>query len=149
MERTLTEVCTYLNTLFWEKKIRGTFHIEGGAIEVPALKDGQYFCISGSTFNNGVHLYPATDLRDEDFEGEIMAMAVPETVIALTSDIEEWQAKYGTVNSTNMSPFTSESFSVYSYSKQAGGGTGGGSNTTWMDAFRDRLNPYRRLRGAR
>lgn len=149
MERTLTEVCTYLNNFFWEKKIRGTLHIEGGAIEVPALKDGQYFCISGSTFNNGVHLYPATDLRDEDFEGEIMAMAVPETVIALASDIEAWQAKYGTVDSTNMSPFTSESFSTYSYSKQVGGGAGGGSNTTWMDAFRDRLNPYRRLRGAR
>lgn len=149
MERTLTEVCTYLNNFFWEKKIRGTFHIKDGAIEVSALKDGQYFCISGSTFNNGVHLYPATDLKDEDFEGEVMAMAVPETVIALASDIEAWQAKYGTVNSTNMSPFTSESFSTYSYSKQVGGGAGGGSNTTWMDAFRDRLNPYRRLRGAR
>ena len=148
MERTLTEVCTYLNNFFWEKKIRGSFHIEGGRIEVPALKDGQYFSISGSTFNNGVHVYPATDLRDEDFEGEIQAMAVPETVIALASDIEQWQAKYGTANSTNMSPFTSESFSVYSYSKQVGG-AGGGSNTTWMDAFKDRLNPYRRLRGAK
>lgn len=148
METTLTEVCEYLNNFFWEKKIRGTFHIEGGAITVPALKDGQYFCISGSTFNNGVHIYPATDLTDEEFEGEIMAMAVPQRIIALLPKIEEWKTKYGSVGSPAMSPYSSESFNNYSYSK-GGGGASGGSNITWRDTYAADLNPYRRLRGAR
>ena len=94
MQLVLTEICDYLNNYFWEKKIKGQFTIENGTIDVTGLKDGQYFRIVGSTFNDGVHLYPATDLTDEIFDGYIWAMAVPQTVIALTSDITAWQAQY-------------------------------------------------------
>ena len=48
----------------------------------------------------------------------------------------------------SMSPFTSESFAGYSYSKSGSGNANGGSNITWQDAFGGRLNKYRRLRGA-
>ena len=152
MELILTEVCDYLNNNFWEKKIEGNFSIENGYITVPALKDGQYFRIFGSTFNDGVHKYPiteATKLVDEDFKGTILAMAVPATVIAIASDIKEWQTKYGNVNSEAMSPFNSESFNGYSYSKSGSGNPNSGSNVTWQDVFGGRLNKYRRLRGAR
>lgn len=152
MELMLTEICDYLNNYFWEKKITGTFRISGGTITVSALKDGQYFRIVGSTFNDGVHKYPidtAKDpLQDESFTGQIWAMAIPQTVIALASDIKDWQTKFGSVDSESMSPFTSESFSGYSYSKGSGGGASGGSNITWQDAFGGRLNKYRKLRGA-
>lgn len=149
MELILTEICEYLNNYFWEKKISGNFTISDGAIEAIGLKDGQYFRIIGSTFNDGVHIYPATDLKDEEFEGSVWAMAVPATVIAIASDIKEWQTKYGGADSDAMSPFNSESFAGYSYSKSGSGNANSGSNITWQDVFGGRLNKYRKLRGAR
>ena len=76
-------------------------------------------------------------------------MAVPATVIAIASDINEWQTKYGGADSDAMSPFTSESFAGYSYSKSGSGNANSGSNITWQDVFGGRLNKYRKLRGAR
>lgn len=149
MELVMTEVCDYLNNNFWEKRIRGTFSIEDGSVTIPALKNGQYFRIFGSTFNDGVHIYPATDLHDEEFEGTIEAMAIPAVVIAIASDIKDWQTKYGGANSAAMSPFNSESFNGYSYSKSGSGNANSGSNVTWQDVFGGRLNKYRKLRGAR
>lgn len=148
MELILTEVCEYLNNYFWEKKISGNFTISDGAIDAIGLKEGQYFRIVGSTFNDGVHVYPANDLKDEEFNGSVWSMAVPQTVIAIVSDISEWQTKYGNINSEAMSPFASESFAGYSYSKSGSGNANGGSNITWQDVFGGRLNKYRRLRGA-
>ncbi len=153
MEIVLTEVCDYLNNYFWEKKIKGRFTITDGIIEVSGLKNGQYFRIVGSTFNDGVHKYPiASDkkLIDEEFHGTIWAMAVPQTVIAIVNEIDDWQKLYGKADSAALSPFNSESFSGYSYSKSGGGAASGASATgaTWQDVFGGRLNKYRRLRGA-
>ena len=151
MDNVLTEICDYLNNYFWEKKITGTFTIENGAITVPAVKEGQYFRILGSTFNDGIHKYPITNnnkLIDEEFKGYVWAMAVPQTVVALAEDVATWQAKYGNAESDAMSPFNSESFSGYSYSK-GGNSVSGGTATTWQDAFAGRLNKYRKLRGLR
>ena len=142
MELVLTEVCEYLNNYFWVKKIEGTFKIEDGEIEIAGLKEGQYFRIMGSTFNNGVHLYPTSDLNDEEFKGSVWLMAVPQTVISLAGDIAAWQDKYGQATSNAMSPFNSESFSGYSYSKSGSGGA-----MSWQDAFASRLNKYRKVRG--
>ena len=151
MELVLTEMCDYLNNYFWVTKIEGTFTIENGTISVAGLKEGQYFRILGSTFNDGVHKYPIDTeqpLIDETFKGSVWLMAVPQTVIGLAGEISEWQAKNGKADSDAMSPFNSESFSGYSYSK-GGGGSSGGSTVTWQDAYAGRLNKYRRLRGCR
>jgi hypothetical protein len=149
MELILTEICEYLNNWFWEKKIQGNFTISDGTIDAIGLKEGQYFRIIGSTFNDGIHIYPSTDLKDEEFNGSIWAMAVPATVIAIASDIKDWQALYGGADSSAMSPFNSESFAGYSYSKSGSGNANSGSNASWQDVFGGRLNKYRRLRGAR
>lgn len=152
MKLILTEICEYLNNYFWEKKIQGTFTIENGDITVPSLKEGQYFRILGSTFNDGIHQYPISStekLTDEVFKGEIWAMAIPQTVIAISSEITDWQAKYGGAGSTAMSPFTSESFNNYSYNKSGSASANGGSNLSWQDVYGGRLNKYRKLRGAR
>lgn len=152
MERMMTEICEYLNNYFWEAKIKSTFTISDGSIEVAGLKSGQYFRIIGSTFNDGVHKYPITSgkkLTDETFKGEIWAMAVPQTVVALASEIDEWNKLYASAGSDAMSPFNSESFSGYSYSKSgSGAASGGGIIPSWKDAYAGRLNQYRRLRGA-
>ena len=103
MELILTDVCDYLNNYFVAEKIEGTFTIENGTINVPALKDGQYFRIIGSVFNDGIHKYPISaseSLTDEEFKGAIWAMAIPQNVIALASDIKEWQTLYGGASSS-------------------------------------------------
>lgn len=150
MEKILDELCAELNNYFRRDIHSGEYVISGGSIDLHEyIQDGQYFRIVGSVFNEGVHKYPATDLKDEVFRGAIWSMAVPETVLDLASDIDEWKAKYEDVNSSMMSPFTSESFGTYSYSKSSGGTSGGAGDTSnsWQGAFASRLNKWRRLRG--
>ena len=148
MEKTLTEVCLYLNNFFWRQKREGTIKIVDGTFTADYLKEGQYFRILGSDLNDGVYIYPATDLKDEIFEGSIWSMAVPQAVIDLASDIQAWQEKYGSVDSIAMSPYSSENFGNYGYSKEVGGvDDSGNSKNSWKSIFASRLVPYKRLRG--
>ena len=144
MEKTLTEIWDYLNNYFQTEKRTGSFTIENGSITASFLKAGQYFRIVGSIFNDGVHKYPATDMTDETFDGAIWPMAVPQTVVDLAVDITAWLEKYGQVNSEAMSPFASESFGNYSYSKGTAT-AGSGSPNSWQSVFASRLNKWRRL----
>lgn len=137
----LTELCKELNNWFCTKKYFGTFAIEDGALALPNLQDGQYFRIVGSVFNDGVYEYPASGLKDEAFDGAVWAMAVPAEVIALAAEIDEWKAKYETAE--NMSPYQSESFGGYSYTKASGAA---GGTATWQDVFGSKLNNYRRIK---
>lgn len=150
MEKTLTKICEYLNNYFARNKEQGSFTIANGAIvNMPAslkLKEGQYFRILGSDLNDGVYVYPVTGLKDETFDGALWSMAVPVTVIDLVADIDEWLSLYGGADSPANSPFNSESFGNYSYSKGSSV-TGSSSVNTWQSAFGARLAPYRRLRG--
>lgn len=124
----------------------GDFEVKGGMVSpLDFLKQGQYFRIVGSDLNDGVYLYndEPMDLKDEVFNGAIWAMSVPPIVIALSADIDAWRAKNEALDSENMTPYTSESFDGYSYSK--GGNSKGGTATSWQSQFADRLKPYRRL----
>lgn len=151
----LTEICQYLHNWFNRKpdgsdyqKQSGTIAIENGELITSILADGQYFRVIGSLFNDGVHKYgdSSDTLRDEEFEGEIWSMGVPLEIVKLAEDIDAWMAKYGTVDSEAMSPFSSESFGGYSYNKQQGfASTGGGMLTTWESIFSDRLSPWRKI----
>lgn len=142
----LEEVLRSLNNWFERDYATGVFEIAGGSIGLPdgLLLDGQYFRIEGSVFNDGLHQWPAVDLRDETFTGEIAALAVPKAVIDLAARIEEWQTKYGKAAE---SPYQSESFGGYSYTKASGGGSQNGSQGgyTWQSAFRPELNRWRKL----
>ena len=118
----------------------GTFTIEDGGITLPFLANGQYFRIIGSVFNDGLHQYPASDLKAETFDGTVWALAVPQAVIELSSEIEAWEKKNG---DASVSPYQSESFGGYSYSKATDSASGGA--VTWQSAFRSRLNAWRKL----
>ena len=122
----------------------GTFTVEDGGISLPFLREGQYFRILGSVWNDGLYQYgPAMEaLTDETFDGAVWALAVPKAVVELAEEIEAWQEKYGAVMD---SPYTSESFGGYSYTKASGAGDSAGSGG-WQSAFRARLNPYRKLK---
>ena len=145
----ITEFCKEINNWFEYAKFFGTFTIENNVITgTYSLQENQYFRIVGSVFNDGVYKYDENlDLVNETFDGAIWAMAVPNEVIALASDVEEWVDKYQTVDSVAMSPFNSESFGGYSYSKSSGGSTSGNVDLsgTWQGAFADRLNHWRKI----
>ena len=118
----------------------GTFTIKDGGITLPFLADGQYFRICGSVFNDGLHKYPAADLVNEKFSGAIWALAIPPAVVDLADEIQKWQEKNGEVAS---SPFSSESFGGYSYSKATDAETGGA--VTWQSAFKRQLSAWRKI----
>lgn len=120
----------------------GTFTIKDGSITLPFLVEGQYFRIIGSVFNDGVHQYGAGSLTDETFDGAVWALAVPASFISLVEDVEAWRNKYE--NAAN-SPFQSESFAGYSYTKSSANGNSGGSVTGWQGVFAPRLNKWRKL----
>ena len=118
----------------------GTYTIEDGGITLPFLENGQYFRICGSVFNDGLHQYPASDLKEETFDGAVWALAVPQAVIDLSTEIESWQTKNG---DASVSPYQSESFGGYQYSKATDSASGGA--VTWQSAFRSRMNAWRKL----
>lgn len=141
----LTELCQELHNFFLAHKeddiYAGEYTILDGVLELNFLQAGQYYRIIGSTFNDGVHKYGDTEdvLTDEHFFGAIWAMAVPPAVVALSQEIEAWTAANA---ETLASPYASESFAGYSYSKKSG--TDG--ELTWQTQFAAQLRPYRRIR---
>ena len=137
----LTELCAELRNYFEVPNGRhfGKFEISGGSIApIDFLQEGQYFRIVGSVFNDGVYQYPATSLTDEVFEGAVWALAVPPTLIALSAEIEA----YNDSDAGKASPFTSESFGGYSYTKAT---DANGAPIGWQKAFASRLAKWRKL----
>ena len=139
----LTRLCKELNNWFEYKKIFGVFHIENGEIkEDLGLLEEQRFRIADSVFNDGVHLFGDKDLKDEVFEGAIWLMAVPQEVLNLCEKISDWESKY---SEAVLSPYTSESFGGYSYTKSNSSNENGGSNSvSFKNAFFDELNNWRK-----
>lgn len=140
----LTELCAEVRNYFlgadpMRNIHQGTYTISGGAIApLDFLTEGQYFRIVGSTFNDGVHQYPASDLTDESFAGAVWAMAVPPAVIGLAVEIEKYKAE----TEKNLSGYSSESFGGYSYTRFT---DSHGAPLSWEKAFAGRLNKYRRM----
>lgn len=139
----LEELLRTLNNWFEKDSLVGTFKVVGGALLVPEgfLKDGQYLRVIGSTFNDGLHCWPVSDMVDEEFAGEVQALEIPPAVISLSSEIDRWRAD----NQKALdAPYASESFGGYSYSKE-GSGSSQNASTGWRAHFRDQLNQWRRL----
>ena len=146
------EICAELKNYFTydaDKHI-GDFTISNSAISPSFDLPTDYIRIVGSRLNDGVHKKKngSFQLVDESFHGGIWVMSPPADFLALVAEIEAWQAKYGGVSSENMSPFQSESFGGYSYSKSSGGSASGGGSSvpTWQSTYASRLNMYRRAR---
>lgn len=147
----LSELCGYLRNWFERNKYIGDFTISNGVIngDKPInLLAGQYIRIVGSILNDGVYLYNPEGIEglvDETFHGAVWSLAIPKEVVALDADIDAWQSKYGGVDSASLSPFSSESFGGYSYSKSTSNtdessiGLGG-----WQSAFANRLSQWRK-----
>lgn len=141
----LYELLLELKNFFVCHREYGDFAIENGKlVDEHGILENQYIRIIGSVFNDGVYRYDDDiKLTDEKFNGAVWLLAIPQAVLDLAEDIEKWQEKYGDVDSSNMSPYTSESFGGYSYSK---GSNENGASGSWQKVFKDRMNPWRKIR---
>lgn len=142
----LGEICAHLRNYFVRRNddiISGKFEITNGTIHLASLKDGQYFRVIGSVFNDGIYKYPASDLIDEVFDGEIWVMSIPADFISICEEIKEWCNKYKDIAN---SPYSSESFGGYAYTKSAGISVQGTqADVSWQSTFKTRLNRWRKL----
>ena len=138
----LTELCGVLRNWFETDRISGTYTVENGSITLPFLQNGQFFRVVGSVFNDGVHQYPDYAMAVETFDGSIWPMSVPPALLCLGEEIKAWQEKNGDIAA---SPYTSESFGGYSYSKTTSGSATGAGMVTWQSVFKSRLNQWRKI----
>ena len=81
------------------------------------------------------------------FSGAVWDMRVPPEIVDLDAEVEAWSAKYAGADSAAMSPFDSENFTDYSYSKSSGASSGGNGNgpVSWQSAFAAALNAWRKV----
>ena len=145
----LTEIFQYLRNWFEKTKYFGEFVISGNTISYSdgsslPLIEGQYFRIVGSLLNDGVYKHGDADLQDEDFEGSVWSMAVPPAVVQIITDISNWVDANAEAIS---SPYQSESFGGYSYTKAYSGSSSGsgGVPVSWQTQFAVRLSPWRKI----
>ena len=83
----LDEILAEIRNYFTVSVHSGDFEVIGGRLSpLDFLQNGQYFRIVGSVMNDGVYRYPYSGLTDETFSGEIWALAVPPTLIALAAE---------------------------------------------------------------
>lgn len=144
----LTLICQYLRNWFVRDRIEDKFTIANGGISAlnsrlsDYLQNGQYYRVVGSVFNDGVHKYNHDEsLEDEEFTGVVYTMAIPKEVVAISKEIEQWVKDN---SSAINSPYQSESFGGYSYSKGYSGGDGT-SAITWQSQFGSRLGIWRKI----
>lgn len=133
---TLTDLCGYLKNWFELGGRSGVFTISDGTIDLDYLREGQYFRITGSIFNDGVYQYPPSDLKDETFDGTIWALAIPPAVLELRDKIDAWENDNAKALT---SPYQSESFGGYSYTMK------GGDSFSWREAFAADLRRWRKI----
>lgn len=119
-------------------KLTGTFEVSGGSLALPDgfVAENQYYRVEGSVFNDGLHRHPDAAMADETFEGTVRALHVPQAVIDMAGEIAEWCEKH---QDATRSPYQSESFGGYTYSKGDGGADG------WKQAFAPELRRWRKL----
>lgn len=133
----LFEIMKHIKNFFpAEEGTTKEYVIENGSVDLPFLKNNQYFLIEGSVLNDGVYQYPVSDLTDETFYGTVTPLAIPKSFLVLVEEITSYNA------SNQPSAYTSESFGGYSYTKATGRN---GNVLGWADVFATRLNAWRKI----
>ena len=128
-------ICASLRNYFVVEIVDGEYTVTDREITLPFLAAGQFFRVVGSVFCDGVYRYGDALPADETFDGAIWAMAIPPTLEELAAEIEEWKQKNAEVIN---SPYQSESFDGYSYTK-------GSDSASWQGVFAKRLTRWRKL----
>lgn len=141
----LKAICDYIHNYFEKDIVEGEFTITGGLLDTNKVNilENQYYMIKGSIFNDGIYKHTSTDLTDETFKGTIITMAVPKDVLDVLKRATEWEQENAKVL---QSPYQSESFGGYSYSKGASNNKDGSTGQfSWRDVFGSELKAYRKI----
>ena len=143
------EICAEIKNYFTyeDDKHIGDWVISNGQVSPSLDFPTDYIRIVGSRLNDGVHKRNKDgefDFLDESFHGGIWIMSPPADFLAIVDEIAAWKDKYLTLDSEAMSPFTSESFGGYSYSKSTGDSSGTGASS-WQGVFASRLKRWRKI----
>lgn len=156
---TLTDLCEKLRNWFDVDRHFGTFEIENGTIDLDFIREGQFYRLVGSK-QDGIYFVEnykklmfvksisdgtqsdfnidGIEAKDETFNGAIWELSFPLNFVLFYENVCDWETKYADkVNS----PFQSESFGGYSYSK-ANGSNGG--LTVW-DKFASDLLRWQKI----
>ncbi len=131
----IDEICASLHNYFAVDIVPGEYTVNDGEITLPFLAAGQFFRVVGSVFCDGVYRYGDKLPADETFDGAIWALAIPPALEAIAAEIEAWEEKNADIVN---SPYQSESFGGYSYTK-------GSDSASWQGVFAKRLNRWRKL----
>lgn len=164
-------LCAETHNYFETDKVVGDYKIENGNITLPFLSDKQFFRIVGSKFNDSVYIYleggfivknakwleletsdmdwndireqywgdlAGQELIDEEFHGAIWPMNMPRAFIKLAKQVKE----YNESDMAKPTPYISESFGGYSYSK--GIGSTGNADNSWQKVFGSQLRRWRK-----
>jgi hypothetical protein len=136
------EVLKYLRNFFpgrrWSLEEEA---VTEGEVALPELQKGDMYLIEGSRRNDGVHVYGSAGLYGETISGVATEICVPDDLTRLIGEINEWQEKY---SEAIASPYTSESFGGYSYTK-ASSIAEGNTAVSWKTQFKGRLAAWRKL----
>ena len=145
----LEDILGYIHNWFVRDEIpvAGCSISSGSLPDDVDIPDGVWYRIQGSYLNDGMHLKGSKDegLSDETFSGTITTHVIPKPLLAIAEEASQWQAKYGAASS---SPYQSESFGGYSYTKASGGSQGasnGSAQSGWQSAFAGRFTKWRKL----
>ena len=131
----IDEICASLHNYFAVDIVPGGYTVNDGEITLPFVPAGQFFRVVGSVFCDGVYRCGDKLPADETFDGAIWALAIPPALEAVAAEIEEWKQKNAEVIN---SPYQSESFGGYSYTK-------GSDSASWQGVFAKRMNRWRKL----
>lgn len=115
--------------------------IHNGKIELQGLLLGDYYLVEGSKRNDGIHVYGVRDLIGDDLTGYITECRIPSSLLSIHEEINYWQQQNAEVAT---SPYQSESFGGYSYTKKSGNSTTGAADS-WQSVFANRLKIWRKI----
>lgn len=142
MNYIIDDICAYLRNWFLSPADvhEGAYTVIDGEIALPFLAPGQFYKIVGSVFNDGVHRYKDADdtLTDEAFTGAVWALSLPPALLSMAEEIEKWTEDNAAALT---SPYQSESFGGYSYTKASGSD----GALSWKDVFAPRLARWRKI----
>lgn len=147
--RTLEQVLWHIHNWFVYDELDVRCAISDGQLPASvSIPEGAWYRIEGSLLNDGLHRHPAEDLRDETFDGTITICAIPNALLDVVEEIEDWQQAYNAGRKKALeSPYTSESFDGYSYNMRdySGANTASGGLSGWQAEFASRLSAWRKM----
>lgn len=147
--RMLEQVLWHIHNWFAYDKLGVSCAISDGRLPASvSIPEGAWYRIEGSLLNDGLHRHPAEDLRDETFSGTITICAIPNALLDVVEEIEDWQEAYNAGRDKALeSPYSSESFDGYSYNMRdySGANSSSGGLSGWQAEFASRLNTWRKV----